>query len=148
MDDTPEIYFIAHYTSHKCIYVSTYVHVNACIYVWMYVPHYKLVPNTLFIEVHNNLKWVYLLLVSKWSYINTVLLSVFCMWNWRSSFVNTASIIWPTVRLTVPITENVWFHAFKKIQIQHSLTIFPKNSTCDLLTTVHNILFVLTLLHS
>ena len=33
MADTPEVYFIAHYTSHKCIYVSTYIHVYACIYV-------------------------------------------------------------------------------------------------------------------
>jgi hypothetical protein len=65
--------------------------------------------------------------------LHTVLLSVFCMWNWSSSLVYRVSIkcIWCLAHNTVncTITVIVWFHAFKKLPIQHSRIIFPTNST-------------------
>jgi len=123
------IFYVCIYIYIYIMYVCMYICMYVCIYVCMCIPYYELVHNNPYIAGHNNVIWVYLLLVWNWSYTNTVLPSVFCTWNWRSfvyALALNANGAWPTVRLTVPITAIVWFDAFNKLLIQHSLThCFP-----------------------
>jgi hypothetical protein len=119
------------------MYLCTYTHMYKCIYHPNKWDH-----KTLISEVHNNLIWVYLLLAWYWSYRNTVLLSVFCMWNWRSGFVYTVTIkcTWhmthSTVNSTITVTVlllhviNFWFNIHSLLSQPTALHPFLTTSHC------------------